>query len=550
MKKLATVIGLMLVFVLLLSACGTPDAGTPPAPAPAAQPGAAPAAPAQQATLPAPTEGNGTIGNYHFTYWVGSAFGGASRQRISGFEENYAWMEKERITGVTIEWIHPPAGQEADQFSLMMAALDLPDILQQADRLRGGIQTGISDGIFVRLNELIANHAPHYYALINSNPNVRREAFTDEGYLQGFGMLTSDNWGDDWTLTLENPWAGPWINYDFISELGIAVPTSIDEWTVALKAIRDNFDPEIVMAIPQLGLNVNEHGAFVSAFDIAPDWFVVDGTVKWGPAEPNFRYYIELMAYWYSEGLIDPEFPTRHGDDINAAQLRGELGAHLHAGTGFALQAEPEGITFVGAPYPRRYPDSPPLRWSARNNWIRGEWTVITSVNQNPEAAAAWMDWNYSPEGISILNFGPQGISWNEMDDRGVPIYVERFAPPNWDPNNDVFRWHNGPYLKSDLRANPRRVMPHLEAAREVWEEQSEHAIWRLPPVTLTADEGAESAAIMADAIAFRDEMLIGFITGSIPLTELDRYFATMESFNVRRAAEIREAALARFMAR
>jgi hypothetical protein len=41
--------------------------------------------------------------------------------------------------------------------------------------------------------------------------------------------------------------------------------------------------------------------------------------------------------------------------------------------------------------------------------------------------------------------------------------------------------------------------------------------------------------------------MIIKFITGTEPLSNLDTYFANMQSFGVARACELREAALARF---
>ena len=497
-------------------------------------------------------EGEGTIGNYEFTKWVWGAFNAPSRQRITDFSENLAYMEKERITGVSINWIHPPMGQEAEQFALMMAALDLPDILQGAAHYRGGVQAGIDEGVFIRLNELLPTYAPYYYSLINFNDEIRREAHTDAGYVVGFGMINSEHFGDEWSPARENYWAGSFIRGDWLEELGLDVPVSIDEWTDALKAFRDNFDPEIVLSIEPLAAYYTGHGSFITAFGIGPDWYQVDGTVKWGPAQPEFRYFLELFNYWYSEGLIDPEFPVRHADDVVAIALRGGLGARQHSGTAFPLQTEAEGVLMVGAPYPRRTADAPPLRWVQQNNWlvVANELTAITSVNSNPEAAIRWLDWNYTYEGSQIMNFGPRGQTFDEFNEFGAPIYFEDWAPPNFDLTTCVFRVHNGPYLKSDLRANPRRTMMHLEEFRQMWHEQAQYSEWRLPPITLTAEEGSESATIMADAIAFRDEMVIRFITGDVPLSEFDNYLATMESFNIARAAEVREDALRRFLAR
>jgi len=529
-KRVSQIVACLLALTLVLSACAQGGGGT------------AGTVPTGDADM-----GEFWIGNYTLSKWV--PFAGPSRERIASFAENLAYIEKQRQTGVTINWIHPPAGEEATHFSVMMAALDLPDLIQEADRHRGGIGAGVHEGLFVRLNELAEQYAPNYMRLVNYNEHTRREAFTDDGYLLGFGMFVSDRLGDDWSLNIENPWPGPFIRYDWLQELGLGVPETIDEWEVALKGFRDTFNPEVPLHIYYRGWNLTS-GGFLSAFDTGPAWIQRDGQVSWGFAEPGFGDYLRTMARWFEEGLIDPEFMTRAGADVTAMAMRGDLGARMHESTAFPLTLEPEGIHMVGAPMPRLAAGSPPVGWTFRNNWIRGQWTVVTSLSDHPEVAVRWMDWNYSIEGTNILNFGPQGVTFDEFDDMGRPIYFEEWGGLNFDLTNNVFRIHNGPHLLSSLRNNPRRSMEHLESFRNIWEEQSFHAHLRMPPVTMTAEEGAEYASIMVDADALRDEFTIGVITGVIPVSELDTYFANLEAFGIGRAAEIQQAALERFMAR
>jgi putative aldouronate transport system substrate-binding protein len=479
------------------------------------------------------------------SYWV--PFGGTSRQEIQDFSQNLAYMEKEKQTGVKVEWIHPPEGQENETFAIMIASDDLPDLIQQAEKYKGGIDRAIQDGIYLNINELCEQYAPNFMKVINSDPELRKEMYSDSGNLLGFGMICSDMPGDDWTVTRENPWCGPFIRGDWLEELGLDVPETIDDWTEALTAMKEKYNPEVVMAIEKTGIQ-NSTGVFVSAFGIGPEFYQKDGKVLWGPGQPEFKGYLQLMHDWYAAGLIDPDFPTRDGKETEAQYMRGQLAAKMQDGTALPLKVEPEGIKFVGTPYPKLSDSSDDIHWTYRNNMCRGEWTVITKDCKNPEAAVKWMDWNYTEEGANIINFGPKGVTYEVKNDLGMPQYLEEFAPPHWDVRNQVFRLHNGPYLKSDYRSNPRRAMAHLEAFRVVWDEQQKNNDdYHLPPITLTAEEGAESATIMSDANTYRDEMIVKFITGTEPLDNFDQYLETVNGFGIQRACELREIALERY---
>ena len=44
---------------------------------------------------------------------------------------------------------------------------------------------------------------------------------------------------------------------------------------------------------------------------VGTDFYVQDGTVKFGAYEPAFKDFVAEMAKWYAEGLLDPEFSTQ-----------------------------------------------------------------------------------------------------------------------------------------------------------------------------------------------------------------------------------------------
>ena len=93
------------------------------------------------------------------TYWV------AMNSNVSASAANIADTEfaKEltKRTGVEVEYIHPPQGQESEMFSLMIASDELADIIEY-DWLRalGGPEKAIKDKIILPLGVYFKNYAP------------------------------------------------------------------------------------------------------------------------------------------------------------------------------------------------------------------------------------------------------------------------------------------------------------------------------------------------------------------------------------------------------
>ena len=69
-----------------------------------------------------------------------------------------------KIVGVDIDWQEPASGQSAEQFNLIVATSDLPDIMYYswATSYPGGPDAAIADGKIVALNDYIEEYAPNF----------------------------------------------------------------------------------------------------------------------------------------------------------------------------------------------------------------------------------------------------------------------------------------------------------------------------------------------------------------------------------------------------
>ncbi|MDI9470695.1 MAG: extracellular solute-binding protein [Bacillota bacterium] len=567
-------VGMILAVTLALAACGqsagsptttaskettTAKAGTETPTDKTSSPEKSEAPQETSSALSNPSERNSVYpieGDHELSYWVPLA--ALPRETIQSLSENLAYMAKAEATGVKINFIHPPAGEGRQAFDLMLNADTLPDIVERVKQFYpGGIDHAIDEGYFIRLNELAEEYAPNYMRIINSDPEVRREAYTDSGNLMGFGMICTEQEGMDLTVNRGTPFLGPQINKDWLDELNLEVPKTIEDWDEMLGRFKEK-EPEgwplMIWGGARFGGNglMEMSGTFVSAYDIGPLFFLRDGKILFGPATPEYKDYLLLMANWYEKGYINDDFSSMDVARARTFYLNDKCGSFVQ-GTRTALELKNQGITYIGAQNPKLV-DGPDVHWSYRNNLIRGFYTLISDSCKIPEVAVQWLDWNYTKDGYIAFNFGIEGESFLSIDEEtGRPDYVAGIKDNNYanfHRLNNVFHLRIGSYLKSDLRSNPRRFIPEMEQdIREVWELSDTSYV--LPPITLTAEEGEEYAEIMTNLNTYREENTIKFITGALDIEAgFDKYLETMENYNVARACELQEEALARYNAR
>lgn len=101
------------------------------------------------------------------------------------------WSER---TGVDIEFLHPPTGQLREQFSLILADGNLPDLMEYnwVVDYPGGPEKAIKDGVILPLNDIMDQHCPNLKAYLAANPDIDRMVKTDEGHYYAFPFVRGD----------------------------------------------------------------------------------------------------------------------------------------------------------------------------------------------------------------------------------------------------------------------------------------------------------------------------------------------------------------------
>lgn len=490
-----------------------------------------------------------------FTYWAPLNSSIASRLNSLGEVEMYKELEKR--TGVHIEFVHPPAGQEAEQFNLMIASREMYDMVEYVwPTYPGGPQKAIDDGVIISLNDLIDKKAPNFKKTVSGSDDIsksyNRGSKTDDGNYFAFPAFSKGSY---------RTFGGPMIRKDWLDELGLSVPETIDEWDTALRAFKEKKGADAPLTgFPAYFLTAlnSFHGAY--GVDIGS--YVEDGRVKYGPMEDGYEDVIALFAKWYKEGLLDRDILTNDSTLISSKITKGNSGAvtaMIGSGMGvYMKQSETEpSYNLVATPYPV-------LKKGDKNTFITTDndvvnaYLAITSECKNPELAAEWIDYMYSEEGMMLENFGIEGVSYTM--ENGKPKYTDVILnnPDGLSVNEALGLYTRAAYAAPGFNSLDDYLDQYYKYdqqkdAYKLWQKDSDEAKKKRIPEGLIplAEESEEYTALKNDIDTYVQESLSKFIQGSEPIENYDKFKATLKnSLKIDRFLELQQKMYDRYLKR
>ncbi|MGI6725332.1 MAG: extracellular solute-binding protein [Christensenellales bacterium] len=480
-------------------------------------------------------------------------------QKVSNFVTDYneikAYQEMEKLTGVHIEFQHPPVGETNQQFNLLVASGQYPDMMYfNWQGVPGGPAKMLDDRVIISLNEAIEKWAPNFKKLLENHPDAAKESMLDDGTIYMFPFFKLEPQARANTGFV---YRGDWLD-----QLGLKEPKTIDEWYAVLTAFK-NKDPNGNGEADEIPF-VTRSGsadlyAFAASYGILVNFYInQEGKISYGPVQPEYRQYLETMRKWYSEGLIDEEFAISDQAQFDAKMttniggafyglLSGNMGRIMNT----MLSRQP-GFELRGANYPATADGrilSPHAEMAKTVS--NGNGVALSTDNENVELSVKWIDYKYSDKGSMLFNFGIEGESYNMID--GYPTYTDLIFrnPDGLTPDQAIglYATTYGGSMNYDSRYFMQILaLPQQKAANELWGQASSELY--LPPITATADESAELSYIVNQITTYVDEMFIRFVTGQESLDSFDDYVKNIEGMQLQRAIDLNEAAYQRYLAR
>lgn len=454
------------------------------------------------------------------------------------------YVEAEKMTGVNVEIQAVMQEVSSDQFSLIVASGDWPDMVRSA-KYPAGLTAAFEEEIVIDMADYM-EYAPNYAKILNENPDIAKEAKTDDGNILEMYYLNSYN-GEFSVPLLE----GPVIRGDLLDALDLAVPTTVEELYDVLTKFKSEYD----LADP-LYMGNNAFGAsgfLMGAFDASADLYQVDGVVKYGPMEEGFKAYLETMTKWYSEGLLNSDFYNYDENPMSPVtegkKTGGDVGVFNAPASNLGAYCS-DTVTYVGMPI---LPNA-----EGQNHFIStitldtSKGMTITATCSNIELAMAWCDFWYSEPGRLLSNYGIEGVTF-EYDENGNPHWTDMLLN-----NSDGLSVGIARQCYVTLTQQPGVCPKEIEvslmndnsiAAVEIWGQIGDGA-YDMPNVSLTSDESNRASQILSDLDTLSQETWYKILMGQADISTWDEYLSQMETMGVQEYIDIYQAALERYNAR
>lgn len=485
--------------------------------------------------------------------------------QISSFEEMHLFSYMQDKMNVDFVWEEPAEDVAQEQFGLMIAAGNWPDVIQGVNYYYpGGLNAAYEDGIIIETTNLINDgYAPWIKKIYETFPKYAQMAlwngsqYLDIPYFRNDGNLYNN---------------GIMLRKDLFEKYGVALPETMDDLEAALYAMKDWEEVKVPFSV--IGVKALLEGTSVlSAWDMKYREYQEGDThtVKFGAVEEGYKEMITMLRQWYVDGIIDPDFVTNDRATQNAKISEGIVGVWYGAGGGDGntpwgamVDADPSttAVVYGIRPVSGKAGEQPKVA-DCSFNYNPDQSGSITTTCANPEKVMFAMDYmGYSDEGRAVLMYGEEGVHYDIDADGRYNTWTDvngsaesRFAING---NTSHPKWTNtsGPYFSGIVlwdtaeflhQEDPKVFVPRWYAEgdtsvavikakngatrRGEWipNWKSYDPVNNMPYVTYDTEESALIAEIFTEIDTFVKESAAAFILGTQNIeTGWDAYVKTV----------------------
>lgn len=461
-------------------------------------------------------------------------------------DETPFWEEYQKRVGVTIKL---DTYETEDAYNLMIASGDLPDIMSWSNLFDAGGARKLVDEDTIRVLtwEEVEKWAPNLYAVLTAEgpiAEIARKTLAIDGGIMGFpGMKT-----DSYSMTS----SGLSIRADWLEDLGLEAPETPDELLNVLRKFKSEKGAQYPLALNAHRMNLLlSYGHLSSAYDlVCYGSYVKDGKFHYGIIEPGAKETLALLNTMYEEELINRDYLTIEQAALDAMVYDGRTGMFEHmitSGLGKYLgEIEAQGldIELKGISGLKR-PNGENPYYGGTEGVVGSFKNFISTSCEDVELAMRVCDYNYSPEGEELRNYGIEGVTFEWVNNK--PVYTE-FVTNNPDGYalQNVLNAYAGSAFQNVttpekfVLSNPR---PEQVAAIDVWNANDRYT-YMVPPYSLLDEYSDEYAELWADISTYATEMRAKFISGERDIEEYDQFIQELKDMGIDRCQEIQQLSL------
>ena len=462
-------------------------------------------------------------------------------------------MEMEKQTNVHINWNTVTIQEMTEKFGLLLASGEYPDIIYNA-AYPGGNEKAVAEGIYLELTDLMEFYMPNYKGIITADDKLLKDVITDDGRVIGIYGVNCNDEGP----AQENEWSGLTIRKDWLDDLGLSMPETIEEWHEVLVAFKEQKGATAPLTTGKNGYV--KMGAFMSAYDVFPGYYLDGDTVKYGPLEDGYREWVQLFRDWYAEGLIDPDFTANDFDWMAdpTVSATGKAGAftNLYSFTEDILfqygYTQEEKISVKPVANPVLNKGETPKSLGVTSG-LAGNPIFVSTQCKNPELAVQWLDYQFTEDGMRLNFYGVQDQSYTITEDGSYAFTDLIMQNPDGHTPSDALGLYargNGLGMYNWEAQNRTQVgAERFIANQEVWNAQDFSQVYP-QNASLTEEEGNTYNSLYTNVETMVNENTVQFIIGAKAMEEYDSFLEKLKSFGAEECLAVKQAAYDRYQNR
>lgn len=459
------------------------------------------------------------------------------------------------------------------QLTLMVAGDELPDMLAGCSMNVSDVNEWGEEGYFLDLNEYI-DLMPNLQAFFEKYPELEAFCTTSDGHIYGLPKLRVD---------MTDRLTRSFINKQWLENLGLSMPTSIDEYYDVLVAFKEqdangNGDPNDEVPL----LFTSDDGGYSAIEKTLLDAFGIytsdinyilqadeSGKVELAHTGDKYKEYLRFLNKLYKEGLMEQEAFTITSDEVTTRQQNEIYGSFGCGSAPFVMANKDISYDANWLALAGLYSDFNKERNVSISSPVQNSILVAVNGNvENPEAMARFIDYFYTEEGMLSATKGYDGVTFDMVDDELLGTKVPQMRVPEGYTSGEEYRY-KGAILNEALNLVEKNIdrQAMFDSSREVLQKpefvaeygwaarvidafkaDGVNGIDAYPVVSYTAEEVKERGDIQKDIKTYLKQARAQFITGELDLDkDWDTYVSTLEQMNLGRLLEIEQAAYDRY---
>lgn len=441
--------------------------------------------------------------------------------------------------------------QVSDSFNIMIASQTYGDLIKGFESYyMNGADDAVDQDIVIDLMPYIDNELSAYKDALNQDTDLWMYSLSPQGKLVSANYLMPGG---------EPATAGLMYRADWLEELGLSVPETYEEVYNFLCQARDQFGSQGVM-LNDVGVDTEYalsggYGAmgYTSSNYTSHPFIHIDNEVIYSPVTDEYRSYLEMLAQWYAEGLIYPDYASVSFMDQMDVVGQGNIAlwssSYDAAGT---VQNNTEGVVQMrGMTQPTVNADDPVHISKGVTKLIYG--MAVTTQCHDLETALKWINFCYTEQGQLITGYGKEGETYEMVNGEpqltdlvlhndnyvlivAVNVYTTYGSPAVVDPTR-----YSGGWSEIDT------------SVIEAFSDDDRDWAYYIPAnyVKMNADVASDFASIMNDIATYVMQYTAQAINNDIVIADTwDAYVAQVQDMGLPQAIEYEQQAWDEYLAK